>query len=143
MHGATHLTAGIAAGVAVAGGGDWRAVAVAGAVGGLSALLPDWFQFNLPGVNASIKGLAGHRGFSHWLWTGAALAWLLYRVHPGLVWPFLAGYVSHIALDAFSGHGVPALWPWRVHLASIPTGGWMDRLIGGAALVLALALLVS
>lgn len=143
MQGKTHLTVGLAAGLAVAAptATGWGALAVAAGVGGLAALLPDWLQINLPGVNRVIKGVTGHRGFSHWLWTGAALTWLLLWPLGGwpLAAPFAAGYGSHLLLDALAG-GVPLLWPWRVTLARLKTGGRGDLWFGAAGLLIAVVL---
>jgi membrane-bound metal-dependent hydrolase YbcI (DUF457 family) len=155
MQGTTHLAAGALAGVVVAqqaGISDPAAVALVVVVAGAGALVPDWVQVNIPGLNRTIKGLAGHRGFSHWVLTAAAgalavselqpqpWAWRLTvpPVAPALLW----GWLSHIALDALSGHGVPAFWPlpWRLHLASFRTGGRLDQCIKWLALALALAL---
>jgi len=137
MHGATHLTWGLCAGAIAGGiGHDWQAVALGVSVGGVAALVPDWLQINVPGASSQIRGLFGHRGFSHWLWTPVVLAILGSAVAPaGLVHAFLAGWVSHILLDMLS-NGVPAFWPFgRVTLANIKTGGRLDRFIGGAGIV--------
>lgn len=151
MQGSTHLAVGILTGVAVAqraGVTDPRGVALAAGVSGLAALIPDWIQINVPGLNKTIKGLAGHRGFSHWLLT----AWLISlgvselqsQIIGGLPVPpgrlVLWGWLSHIAADALSGHGVPAFWPlpWRLNLSSIKTGGALDRALGSIAGTVAL-----
>jgi membrane-bound metal-dependent hydrolase YbcI (DUF457 family) len=148
MHGPTHLATGIAAGLGAAiatGRADPLEVAACAAVGGVAALVPDWLQINIPGLSKSIKGLSGHRGFSHWLWTPLALALLAQRATdaPGwLLWACGSGWVSHIALDMLSS-GVPAFWPFggRITLARVKTGGNIDKLIGGAALVVSIALI--
>jgi membrane-bound metal-dependent hydrolase YbcI (DUF457 family) len=138
MHGATHLTWGVCAGAVAGGqlGRDWTDMAVGAVVGGVAALVPDWLQINVPGASAQIRGTFGHRGFSHWLWTPLALAFLGRAVVPvGLVAAFLAGWVSHILLDALA-NGAPAFWPFgRLTLAHVKTGGQLDKLIGGAGLV--------
>ncbi len=141
MNGSTHLAVGIAVGMAVAAPpGDWKSLAVAGAVGGLAGLLPDWLQINLPGVNRHVKGVTGHRGFSHWLWTACAVGYapvLIEQASYSL--PALCGYLSHIALDLLSG-GCYALWPLpRITMAQIKCGSWMDKLFGAAGLLLIIA----
>jgi membrane-bound metal-dependent hydrolase YbcI (DUF457 family) len=111
---------------------------------GLAALVPDWVQVNLPGVNSVARGIVGHRGLSHWVLT-AILAWGFARLTvPQLALPVLAGWASHIIVDIFSG-GVSALWPWpgRITLAKIKTSTWQDALVGAACLVLATTLLVA
>jgi len=141
MQGKTHLAWGVAMGLAIGveTGAGWPALVGYAAGGALGGLIPDWLQVNLPGVT-QIKGLLGHRGFSHWLWTPLAAAYLLHRF-TGVAAPLLAalalGWGSHLVLDACS-NGVPAFWPWgRSVLGHIPTGSKLDTLIGGVGLVLA------
>lgn len=141
MHGATHLSWGIASGLAagLAVGATPGELAAAAALGGLAGLAPDWLQINVPGASQQIKGMFGHRGFSHWLWTPLALMFVaqtFYNAPTSLVAAFLCGWLSHIALDALAD-GVPAFWPFgRVTLAHIKTGGQADKLFGGAGLVM-------
>jgi len=145
MHGATHLTWGIAYGLAAglaldASPGELVAAA---ALGGLGGLVPDWLQINLPGASGQVKGLFGHRGFSHWVWTPLALLFVgqmfystLATAPRSLLAAFLCGWLSHIGLDSLAG-GAPAFWPFgRLTLAHIKTGGQTDRLFGGAGLVM-------
>jgi inner membrane protein len=136
--------AGLAAGLAVSqiqGLTDPKQIAVSVAVAGIAALVPDWLQVNIPGINKTVKGLAGHRGFSHWLLT----AWLVYQavamVQPGGLcppWSVLAGWTSHILLDALNNPGVPAFWPLplRLHIANTKTGGAFDCILGPALVLL-------
>lgn len=145
MHGVTHLSWGVASGLAVGlamqtGPGE---LAAAAAIGGLAGLIPDWLQINVPGVSSQIKGAFGHRGFSHWIWTPIALMFLAQMFYntpakatSSLAAAFLCGWLSHIALDCIAD-GAPALWPLkRVTLAHIKTGGKADRLFGGAGLIM-------
>jgi membrane-bound metal-dependent hydrolase YbcI (DUF457 family) len=146
MQGETHLVVGLATGLTVALATDARdpvqIVACAG-VAGVAALIPDWVQINAPGVSKSIKGITGHRGISHWVWIPLILSYLARSALNAPDWlliAFLCGWLSHIILDAFS-NGVPAFWPWRLRLATIKTGGRTDKLTGGAALVVSIALI--
>lgn len=143
MHGATHVTAGMAAGLTTAviiGETRPGTLVLYVAVGGLSGLIPDWIQVNLPGASDQLKGTFGHRGFSHWVWTPLVISLLLVsRSSPnapdGLIFAFAAGWLSHILLDALAG-GVPAFWPFgRLTLGHVKTGGKIDKFTGGAALV--------
>jgi len=146
MKGSTHLAAGLMSGVlaqAALGieantlGALWPVLAT-----GVAALAPDWMQINVPGMNQIVKGLSGHRGFSHWLLTAMATWWLLRSLLPNLALFVLAGWVSHILLDLFAG-GVPALFPLpRITLANIKTGGKMDTLAGAACCVIASAIII-
>lgn len=152
MQGKTHLVAGALAGLLVVrigsipfdGGAQLEVPLGVGVLyaglAGLAALVPDWLQVNIPGVK-QIKGVFGHRGFSHWVWTALGVGWLLWPTGLGL--PVAVGWLSHIGLDALSS-GVPAFWPFgRLTVGRIHTGGRLDTFIGAAALVLAVAVSVS
>ena len=113
MQGKTHLTIGAAAGLATAvaaGADDWKVLAASTALGGLAGLVPDWLQINIPGAK-QLKGTFGHRGFSHWLWAALLAAYAAQQVWEPAAWPVLAGWGSHILLDALA-NGVPAFWPF-------------------------------
>lgn len=148
MHGATHFTAGIAAGLGVAtltGETDPARLALSAALGGVVGLVPDWLQINVPGASRQLKGTFGHRGFSHWLWTPLLISLLVIPTNApnGLRSVFLASWVSHIALDVFAD-GAPVFWPFgRLTLAHVKTGGKLDKLTGGAFLVLACMLAIG
>jgi hypothetical protein len=130
MTGLTHMAGGALAGAAM--GGDYRI-----AVAALAALAPDWLQINVPGGSSLARGVFGHRGISHWLITAVGVAAGMALISPSLAIYVLAGWSSHIILDVLS-NGAPALWPLpRITLARIKSGGWMDALIGGALLTLA------
>lgn len=135
MTGPTHLAGGLLAGAML---GAHPVVIVSG----LAALAPDWLQINLPGGSKLARGVFGHRGFSHWMLTAAAITILTYTVAPDLALYVLAGWGSHILLDVLSD-GAPALWPLpRITLAHVKSGSWMDRIVGGALLVLAAAVVM-
>jgi len=146
MQGKTHLTIGAAAGLATAvttGADDWKVLAASAALGGLAGLVPDWLQINVPGASRQLKGTFGHRGFSHWLWTALGAAYASQQVWEPAVWPVLAGWCSHILLDALA-NGVPAFWPFgRLTLGHVKTGGKIDTLVGGVGLIVIVVLLVS
>ncbi len=144
MQGKTHAAWGVAAGLSVAlltNATTWPDIAACAVIGGLAGLAPDWLQVNIPGVQ-QIRGMFGHRGFSHWLWTPALSTYVLLSIAPvRLATAFLCAWCSHITLDAVS-NGVPAFWPFgRLTIAHIKTGEKLDALIGGAGLVLALVAL--
>jgi len=142
MQGKTHAVIGGLAGasVAIATGATIANSLLYVIVGGISGLIPDWLQINLPGASNQIKGLFGHRGISHWAWTPLTAALFLYNSFPGasygLFLAFFCGWGSHILLDAFSG-GAPAFWPFgRVVLGHVKTGEKLDSFVGGAGIVL-------
>jgi membrane-bound metal-dependent hydrolase YbcI (DUF457 family) len=140
MQGKTHLTIGAAAGAAtVAPTGDLKSIALGAVIGGLAALIPDWLQINVPGASKQLKGTFGHRGFSHWAWAALAAAYAARLVWEPAAWPVLAGWASHIILDALAS-GVPMFWPFgRVTLARVKTGGKLDTAIGAVGLILLVA----
>lgn len=138
MKGATHLAGGLLAGALAGNNPAGLAAAV------IAALVPDWIELNVPGLNVLVKGANGHRGLSHWLLT-ALVVWGLVRLtSPEMAIYALAGWLSHIALDTLS-NGVPALWPWskRITLARIKTGSELDTWVGAALLVLAGVILLQ
>ena len=148
MQGKTHLVWGVTSGLAVAtltGRADLPTYALCAGVGGLAGLVPDWLQINIPGVE-QIKGMFGHRGFSHWLWTPLALSIIaktFYNAPTSLVAAFFCGWASHLALDMLAD-GIPLLWPFgRLTLAHIKTGSNADSFFGGGALVLGALLLIE
>lgn len=137
MRGGTHLAAGVAVGLGLArlqGLPPLPAVAV-GAVAGLAALVPDWLQVSAPGLR--LRGVFGHRGFTHWLLSAGLVGLAIGRLHPAssagapLALAALAGWSSHILLDAFNAPGVPAFWPlpWRLRLGQVKTGGTFDQVL--------------
>ena len=123
MTGLTHMAGGALAGAAMSG--DYRI-----AVAALAALVPDWFQVNVPGGSSLTRGVFGHRGISHWLITAVGVSALVAIISPSLAVYVLAGWVSHIVLDVLS-NGAPALWPLpRITLARIKSGGMLDAIVG-------------
>jgi membrane-bound metal-dependent hydrolase YbcI (DUF457 family) len=145
MQGKTHLVTGAACGLGMAIATGQETLAICATAGALGGLVPDWVQINMPGASKSIKGVFGHRGISHWLWTALAAGWYLHTAFGAELWPvaaFAVGWISHIFLDALS-NGVPALWPWRLRLAEVKTGSRTDTLVGAAALIVAVLLAAS
>ncbi len=134
----------MAAGLAVAqatGSSDLYTAAALACAAGVAALVPDWLQVNMPGLNKTIKGAFGHRGFSHWLLTAGAVYLAVSRLQPavtGIPLAVAAGWLSHILLDALNAPGIPAFWPLpnRLHLASFKTGATVDRAITWLAVAL-------
>jgi membrane-bound metal-dependent hydrolase YbcI (DUF457 family) len=149
MIGSTHLAGGLLAGavVSVATGAhiSTEMVSLAGlGLAGVGALAPDWFQINVPGANSIARGIVGHRGLSHWLLT-VAVVWGSSRLLLGGTATFLAaGWLSHLALDSLAG-GAATFWPWpgRIVLANVKTGSSLDKIVGAACLVLAIAIILG
>jgi membrane-bound metal-dependent hydrolase YbcI (DUF457 family) len=146
MHGATHLVTGITAGLGVAalsGVRDPLDVAAYAGLGGLAGLAPDWLQVNIPGASRQLRGTFGHRGFSHWVWSAMLASYLTHTIIGAMALAVLAGWLSHIALDALS-NGAPAFWPFGIlRIGHIKTGGRTDKFTGGAMLVITILLVVG
>jgi membrane-bound metal-dependent hydrolase YbcI (DUF457 family) len=144
MKGSTHLAGGLLAGVLVAQVISteipWAGLAVAG----LASLAPDWFQLNMPGLNNAVRGVAGHRGLSHWALTAAGVFVGLWVTIPSVAVYALGGWVSHLVLDLLAG-GMATFWPWpgRVTMANVKTGSQQDAIVGGALLALAVTIIVG
>lgn len=142
MMGRTHVTIGVAAGLAVAyatGQTQNPALTMAG-IAAIAALLPD-----IDHPKSSIRqraGIAGHialfwlphRGFTHTLLAlaGIAAIALAYAPRP-LALAIVAGYASHILADLMTQQGLPVLWPLvrrNIHLPpGLRTGGWLEQLV--------------
>ena len=165
----THQIGGLVVGLAVAQTAVWagrasfgEAIALAGtaaltAGGGLSCDVDQtkaWRSLDrwLPDEWLGAGGPLQHRGLTHWpgVTVGFAVMWWLTVVAaPGLerLWPFMAGQVagwaSHLALDAVCGRqvrtpdgavvvraGIP-LMPWWGHRGGlIRSGGFGSQAIG-------------
>ena len=143
MRGSTHLTAGIAVGLTVARarGLDLQETAVIAGVAGLTSLMPDWLQVNIPGLNKTIRGAFGHRGFSHWGLTVAGIYLVAMTRFPEIALSAALGWLSHLLLDSLNRPGIPFFWPlpWRLHLASIKTGARMDKFTNAWFAIVAVA----
>ena len=158
-----------AAGGRIAHRGAWHSVLpgflVALALGGVAAVLPyAWPLLALAGL--ALVVIAWHARH-----TRHALACFSENTHPGTMhglmayalrraWPLLlplalgaaapvwfalavlAGWVSHLALDALTPHGVSPLWPapWRLR-GPIATGGVLEWVMAAGLLVLVAVLL--
>lgn len=161
MTGRTHLLAGAAAGAALlalrgAGAVDPKGAVAALGAACLGALLPD---IDCPQSLLSRKGgplgaapglILRHRGPTHSLvaslaawavasWLCAACGFL-----GAVALAALAGYLSHLALDALTPGGVPLLWPLsgrRVGLPVVRVGSALEGL-ARLAILAALAWLV-
>jgi membrane-bound metal-dependent hydrolase YbcI (DUF457 family) len=108
-------------------------------------------------ISRLLQTLVRHRGVTHSLLLVGVLAYLGHLgTRQGLLEPwtsqaFLAGYVSHLVLDALTAEAVPGLlWPFSkaaVGLARVPLLGWLacksgdagERFLWRPALLLALA----
>lgn len=81
----------------------------------------------------ALKGMAGHRGFTHCLIFPAILAFLYLNLGQ-LNWMLglLVGYLSHLAIDMLNDKGIPVLFPLttkKIHVLSITTGKWVESIL--------------
>lgn len=129
MTGKTHFIGGILAGVLITQALD-ISIGYA-AISGIGALFPDIDEPNstigrrIPG-SFLVKFLFGHRGFWHSLLAAALVYFLLLGIASNTIAVlFVAGYISHLLLDAMTPSGVPFLYPIKhsYTLNLIRTGG--------------------
>jgi inner membrane protein len=144
MNGPTHVAGGLAAATAVSlvFSVDLKTGLIGVAVGGVTALIPDWFNIAFPGIN--LAGFEGHRGVSHWLLTALGIAYLFAGRWPGLWQYCLAGYCSHLFLDMLTERGIPLLGPLPMQFRFAPfrNGGAVDHIIGALSLLASISMLV-
>lgn len=152
MMGSTHLTLGVAAGLAVglALNATFPEATGMALIGGVAALLPDIDHPN--GQIRQKMGVAGHlslfwlshRGLTHTLPFTLLVAVLSFALAPDLIqWPIVAGYTSHLVADSVTRRGIPLWWPLsnRPFHAFLPrplritTGGWVERIVWVFSLV--------
>lgn len=146
----SHFLAGASLGVWLAAGSRPEAVALAAGIAGTAALLPDidsprsYVGSRVP-ASVAVKLVAGHRGVFHSLLAAAlfGLALFLYLrfkapAYTFLAFPFAAGYISHLLLDALTPEGVPFFWPFKLRfgLPLVGTGGFIERWVVVPALAI-------
>lgn len=108
--------------------------------------IPLWVL--LIGIFLMVAVFAPHRTVTHSLLMVAFLGWTVYQISPTYVWPFVAGYLSHLVADALTVSGVPFFWPVSVKVSAkkigirIKTGSAADQWIGNVAIGLFLIGLV-
>lgn len=138
MTGRTHLTIGIAVGLALvhvthAQPREAALIVVAAAAGSLipdldhpQSMLSGW----IPGAGL-VSLFTRHRGITHSILFCLALPVVvsfLMRSFIGvgidgvLRLPLLCGMLSHLVADMLTPAGVPLLWPWRANFKVLPTG---------------------
>ena len=104
--------------------------------------LPDMVSPIIPFVK--VKTFEGHRAVTHWLLTAVATTYVVYTLRPGLWQYWLAGYLSHLLLDAITFTGIYAFGPLPVvvRLGRCRNGGVVDRLLERALPMASIALAV-
>jgi len=149
MMGSTHSSAGVALGAALAINAHQPMLAILGlaAVAGIAALAPD---IDHPKSTLGRRVMVGalvfhHRGFLHSPLALALLGlacWYFLPALPSTV--IVAGYGSHLLLDALNPQGIPLLYPSerRFRFANWRTGGIVDQVFGGLAVCAILGLLI-
>jgi len=137
----THLLAGAAAGLVLAGNSDILLMSVGTA--GIAALLPDLDSPHsklgrlVPFISWPLNITIGHRGVLHSLLAAIAISLLMmiiriwYPISNNFIFAVFVGYVSHLVLDSFNPSGVPWLWPLKIHfrVPLIQTGSILERLV--------------
>lgn len=96
----------------------------------------------LIGIFFGVVAFAPHRTITHSLLMLIYLGWVANQIYPEAVWPFVAGYLSHLLADAMTVSGIPFFWPFPLKISlsqigvRIKTGGLVDQWVGNVALVL-------
>lgn len=127
----THVAGGIIAGLLVGSN------PVGVLLSGVASLLPDIDSpHSVAGrkiwpISLLIQHTAGHRGCSHSLLIAAMIYFFSVLTIPEYALYILAGYLSHLALDALNPEGVPLLWPmkYRFRVPVVRTGSVMEKLL--------------
>ena len=131
MRGVTHAWAGVFVGCALSA--YWSVDPATAAFGGVVAIvaseLPDMVSPIIPFIK--VKTFEGHRAVTHWLLTAVATTYVVYTLRPGLWQYWLAGYLSHLLLDAITFTGIYAFGPLPVvvRLGRCRNGGVVDQLL--------------
>ena len=91
-----------------------------------------------------VKTFEGHRGVSHWLLTCLLTTALIYGRSFDLACFWLAGYLSHLVLDLFTGGGYYLFGPLPVMIGTslARNGEWLDTLLSKVLLGVPLVCLV-
>lgn len=99
----------------------------------LGSLLPDIDEkSSLLGRRVKILSLfTKHRGFFHSILFGVVAVLLLSLIVSHIhVWAFVAGFVSHLVLDALTPMGVKPFWPSDVKVKGfVNVGGILEKVI--------------
>lgn len=124
----THLLAGVATGLYIAGQhSDIKTATTAAGITGITALLADIDDPDskigriVPLISWAIKKELGHRGPLHSL-LGAGIVtallylaffktWASYIIPVHVLTLVITGYISHLVMDSLNPEGVPWLWP--------------------------------
>lgn len=149
MMGSTHSSVGVALGIALALNAQQPLLTVLGlaVVAGIAALAPD---IDHPQSTLGRRVMVGalvfkHRGFLHSPLALALLSLACWHYLPALLGlVIVAGYGSHLLLDALNPQGIPLLYPSgkRFKCAKWQTGGTVDHMLAGLALCAILGLLM-
>lgn len=106
------------------------------AVAVAASLLPDidhvssWLGRRLPPFSVILSLLFSHRGFLHSLFPPLLLYFMIRRISPLIAAAVLAGYVSHLLLDAATTRGVRILYPLSFKIKGfIRTNSFMERIV--------------
>jgi inner membrane protein len=85
------------------------------------ALLPDidhpksWVGKRMRPLSTIVAAILGHRGATHSLLAVVGCGWLLFYdgTPRAIVAPVLVGYLSHLAGDLLTPHGLRLAWPFK------------------------------
>lgn len=100
------------------------------------------FWVLLIGIFFGLVPFVPHRTVTHSLLMVIYLGWIVHQISPELMWPFVAGYLSHLVADVLTVSGIPFFWPLPTKISiskigiRIKTGSVTDQWVGNAAFVL-------
>lgn len=148
----THVIGGVALGLYAAQVLPHDPILLTGAAA-FGALLPDidhagsTLGRKVPFAAKTIRGIFGHRTFTHSIAGIGGAAWLmsLLPIHPAIFSGVIIGIISHIVLDAITKDGVKLFWPFpiKVGIPLVRTGGPLETFIGIALIILCVYLLAG
>ena len=160
MKGATHLPAGVIAGLLTIplsmGSESVISVGIMPIAGAIGGLFPDIDQpcskigRKVKPFSVVVNFLFGHRGLTHNLgiWILAFVSWLCLTdkvsgICSDMFLAFILGAFSHLLLDALTPHGIPTFGGKQIHLAKIRTGSFMELIIRIVLWVIAILLALN
>lgn len=118
------------------------------AVGVLIVILAAFYQLpawvTLIGVFAACVAYVPHRSVTHSLIGIAYVSYVCFLASTSFSYAILAGYISHLVMDAFTVQGIPLFWPSKQKVGlkqmgvKIKSGSIVDIVIGRVAIGIAL-----
>lgn len=120
------------------------------AVAAAAAILPDIDHVSskigrkLPPFSVILNFIFRHRGFMHSIFPPLALYFIISRISLLIAAAVLAGYVSHLLLDATTTNGVRFLYPLPIKVRGfIRTNSFLEKIISLLLIIVVIAVVFS